>query len=199
MDVEREPVIPPLEGAAQRAGRACDHPGCQAEGSYRAPKARDRLNDYYWFCLDHVRAYNRAWNYHAGLSDTEIEQSIRSDTIWQRQTRPFGGWQAREEYVRRKVAEEFAAEGAERDGREDWRRAERANRDGQRTANLSEEEKALDVLGLEAPVDLATAKARYKSLVKRHHPDANGGDREAEERLKTINRAYGVLKACLSA
>lgn len=199
MSMERESVIPPLDGASATAVRACDHPGCTDAGDYRAPKGRERLTDYYWFCLDHVRAYNKAWNFYAGLSDDEVERAIRSDTTWQRRTRPLGGWRAREEFMRQKVAEDFDPEGFGPDPGQAWRRNEQFQRERQRGANLTEEEKALEVLGLDAPVELATVKARYKSLVKVHHPDANGGDRDAEERLKSINRAYGVLKACLSA
>ena len=64
--------------------RLCDHPGCVAGGEFRAPKSRLELRDYYWFCLDHIRAYNSAWNYYAGMSDREIEAEIRRDTVWQR-------------------------------------------------------------------------------------------------------------------
>jgi DnaJ-class molecular chaperone len=40
-------------------------------------------------------------------------------------------------------------------------------------------------------------KARYKELVKRHHPDANGGDKSAEERFKTVSEAYRTLMSTL--
>ncbi len=64
--------------------RPCDHPGCVGGGDFRAPKSRLDLHDYHWFCLEHVRAYNSAWNYYAGMSDAEIEAEIRHDTVWQR-------------------------------------------------------------------------------------------------------------------
>src|SRR3974377_414485 len=76
--------------AAAAATRLCDHPGCAAAGDYRAPRARDRLRQFYWFCLDHVRAYNAQWNYYAGMSAAEIEAEIRNDTGWQRPTWPLG-------------------------------------------------------------------------------------------------------------
>jgi hypothetical protein len=63
--------------------RHCQHPGCLELGAYRAPVARDRLNEYYWFCLEHVRAYNLAWDYFAGMSEAEIEHQRRWDTVWQ--------------------------------------------------------------------------------------------------------------------
>lgn len=70
--------------------RACDQPGCAGEGTFRAPKARDRLNEYFWFCLEHVRVYNAAWDYYRGMSSHEIERQVRNDTVWQRPTWPLG-------------------------------------------------------------------------------------------------------------
>src|SRR5215470_19470132 len=75
---------PNFEAAADTPVRPCDHAGCVAGGDHRAPKSRLDLHDYYWFCLEHVRAYNSAWNYYAGMSDREVEAEIRSDTVWQR-------------------------------------------------------------------------------------------------------------------
>src|SRR5882672_6797989 len=70
--------------------RLCDHPGCAAGGDFRAPRSRIELDHYFWFCLDHVRAYNAAWNYYAGMSEAEVEAEIRHDTTWQRPTWPLG-------------------------------------------------------------------------------------------------------------
>ena len=175
---------------AQPNVRPCDHPGCRDSGDYRAPKSRSEPGEYHWFCLDHVRAYNSAWNYFAGLSDAEIERIVRRDTVWERPSWPLGSWQVHERRVRDRVAREFAGSGDAGTEEETIRmRAGWGN---------TEEDKALAVLNLARPVDLPTVKARYKALVKRHHPDANGGSREAEEMLKTINRAYAVLKAAFA-
>ncbi|MEM7443601.1 MAG: DnaJ domain-containing protein [Pseudomonadota bacterium] len=171
--------------------RVCDHPGCNAEGVYRAPKSRTELKDYYWFCLDHVRAYNKAWNYYEGLSDDEVERSLRADTVWQRRTKPLGSWRAREHWLREKVARDFDPDGA-------GSREEHTAHSSPRHSYGSDFDRALAVLGLKAPVDWVIVKIQYKQLVKRHHPDANGGDKDAEERLKAINHAYGILKAALS-
>ena len=74
-----------FHGRTGAAGRACAIiPGCEAGGDFRAPRSRLELDRYYWFCLDHVRAYNLAWNYYAGMSGSEIEAEIRRDTVWQR-------------------------------------------------------------------------------------------------------------------
>ena len=170
-----------------KATRRCDHPGCCGEGEYRAPRARDRLNEYYWFCLDHVRAYNAAWNYYAGMSAEEIEGEVRRDTTWQRPTWPLGSKTGNRRFS-------FAIHdpfGVFEDEAEETARAKAAAR--------TPEEEAMRVLDLSGPLTLATLKARYKQLVKRHHPDANGGDKDAEEKFKQINQAYTTLLASLNA
>ncbi len=180
---------PLFEAAAETSVRVCDHPACAAGGDFRAPKSRLDLHDYYWFCLDHVRAYNAAWNYYAGMSDREIEAEIRSDTVWHRPTWKLGdrhgpGYAAR-------VRDHFGvfSGGAEGDhGRS------RRHRDAARRA-LSAQEQALAVFEIEPPFTPLRLKARYKALVKLHHPDAHGGDKAAEEKLKIINQAYATLKA----
>jgi DnaJ-domain-containing protein 1 len=55
--------------------------------------------------------------------------------------------------------------------------------------------KALLTLELGGDATPAKIKSRYKELVKRHHPDANGGDRSSEERLREIIQAYNFLRA----
>ena len=161
---------------------ACEWPDCQNRGSHRAPKGRGNESGYFHFCLDHVRAYNAQWNYYAGMSSAEIEAEIRNDTVWQRPTWPLGGrfglFGAR--------VRDFGMFGFE----DEEERTAKA-----RKRPLSEQEQALAVFDLTLPVTFAALKARYKELVKQHHPDSHGGDKVAEERLKIINQAYTTLKA----
>jgi DnaJ domain len=173
-----EASIGPSPAAAPQ--RLCDHPGCAAAGDYRAPQARDRLSQFYWFCLDHVRAYNAQWNYYAGMSAVEIEADIRNDTVWQRPSWPLGG---RSGLFGSKVRD-FGLFGFDEED-------ERAPR----KRPLTEQEQALAVFEMAPPFTFASLKSRYKTLVKLHHPDAHGGDKAAEERLKVINQAYTTLKA----
>lgn len=193
------PILQPTPGEAPGdPDPRCDHPGCDRAGEFRAPKARDRLHDYYRFCLDHVRAYNKAWDYCAGMSEDELEAMVRTDTCWQRPSWPLGGWGAAEARLRDTLDQEFAAAGGPegRNGRGNGHaHGGNGEANGRSFRPRSEEEQALHALDLTGPVDFATIKARYKTLVKQHHPDANGGSREAEEKLKAINRAYGTLKA----
>lgn len=167
-------------------------PDCAAAGEYRAPKSRTALNEYHWFCLDHVRAYNAAWDYYKGMSPAQIEAETRRDTMWQRPTWPLGrtgsrSWLDDEEL--RDPLEMLAAGRVRRGGPEQPKRR-------QAPAELRE---PLATLGLEWPVTLDEVKARYKQLAKRHHPDANGGDRAAEERLKVINLAYAAVRTQLTS
>jgi hypothetical protein len=200
--------------------RPCARRGCANAGTHRAPRSRAALGEYVWFCLDHVREYNAAWNYCAGMSEAEIERRVRRDTVWERPSWRFGAVPGSRDYAR--AAAGFAASGRVRlnDGFGtifgDGEPANGPNghafdgygqnghgqngqaHNGHARANGANGEmaRALAVLGLEAPVTRDDLKARYKALAKRLHPDANGGDRAAEERLKDINLAYASLRKC---
>ena len=69
---------------------ACDRPGCGQPGKFRAPKSPDNLDDFHWFCLDHVREYNLKWNFFDSHSDDDLERQFAADRVWGRPTRPFG-------------------------------------------------------------------------------------------------------------
>lgn len=172
-----EPDGPPV--------RTCAHPGCAASGEYRAPRSRAELHLFHWFCLDHVRAYNAAWNFYAGMSVAEVEREIRNDTVWQRPSWPMGA-RAGMRYAPR--FRDYGMFGFEED-------VPHARRDTGSRRPLSQQEHALAIFNLVPPLTLSGLKARYKELVKLHHPDAHGGDKAAEERLKIINLAYATLKA----
>jgi hypothetical protein len=170
-------------GEPQPQAQRCEHPGCAGEGLHRAPKSRDRLNDYFWFCLDHVRDYNRAWDYYAGMKPEEIEAHVRRDVVWERPTWPLGRWTT----DRRIFGEEFIPEDIDPFG---------ARRAPEETRPKSKTDLALAELALAPGATSAEIKQRYKALAKQLHPDANGGDKAAEERLKAINLAYSTLKNC---
>jgi len=173
--------------ATDSAHGLCDRDGCQASGDYRAPKTKRQLNEYYFFCLDHVREYNKNWNFCAGMDVRTVEREIRNDTVWRRPTWPFNG--------------------AAKHGR-DWfddnldilediiDQDDRTHSKQQKPARQPEPQivLAMKVMNLAAPLTLTALKSRYKDLVKQHHPDANHGDKSAEDRLKAINEAYATLK-----
>ena len=173
--------------------RPCDMPGCGIPGGYRAPRSRLTLNEYWWFCLDHVRAYNGKWDFYKGMSPAQIEQQLRADTSWQRPTWPLGhlGASALPEAALRDPMSILAAlherppNGATGPGRAE-------------PPPPPELREPLATLGLGWPVTMVALKARYHALAKRHHPDANNGDQAAEERLKSINLAYAALRGKLA-
>jgi hypothetical protein len=165
--------------------RVCEAPGCRLQGEYRAPFARDRLDQYRWFCLEHVRDYNKKWDYFAGLDAGEIEQHIRADTTWRRPVWPLGGRRNGGPQIHDPL-------GLSEEAGLNEKPPPRMNGSEQLTPA---ERNAMGVLELSWPTTRADVKSRYKELVKIHHPDANGGAREAEEKLKEINVAYSTLRA----
>ena len=190
--MRRQPIDPLFAAEPVPPARLCDHAGCDCGGDFRAPKSRLELDRYYWFCLEHVRAYNLAWNYYAGMSDTEIEAEIRRDTVWQRPSWKLGERHGPGPRVRDPFG--FYTSGGERRGQRTNGHANgRAHEAAARVASAREQ--AIAVFDLEPPFTPVRLKARYKMLVKQHHPDAHGGDKVAEEKLKIINQAYATLKA----
>jgi hypothetical protein len=158
--------------------RACDCPGCIEPADYRAPKTR-ALTDYYWFCLAHVREYNAAWDYFAGMSGADIETHVRAAMVWDRPSWPMGPQRERERQMRENIFREFFADGPVADKAPPMPKAERD---------------ALNALELTPPVDFMAIKAQYRVLVKRHHPDLHNGSRDAEEKFKNINLAFTTLR-----
>jgi DnaJ-domain-containing protein 1 len=171
-------------------GRNCDAPGCPAAGEYRAPKSRHHLREYWWLCLEHVRAYNAHWDFYKGMSPGQIEAELRADTAWQRPSWPLGHLGARLDAAAEADPLGFLAAGGL------GRRGGRAVADPDAPPAAMRE--PLATLGLDWPVTIEEVKSRYKELAKRHHPDANQGSRDAEERLKDINLAYAALRSHLA-
>ena len=186
-DIRIKPETARAEPAA--VVRPCARPGCEEAGGFKVTRSRDRLGEYIWLCLAHAREHNEAWDFFAGMDERAIE-SFRNDAITgHRPTWPLGKRAAR-------MQNPFGAFAVE-DGfgafAKDAETAPQARRPERTLTRLQAQ--ALDTLHLAHDATLLEIKARYKELVKRFHPDANGGDRGAEERLKQVIKAYGVLRA----
>jgi len=173
----------PDAATGETGPRRCAADGCPLEGIYPAPRSRDALRDYLWFCLDHVRTYNKAWNYYDGLHGAALEAEIRRATTWERPSWKFATGQL--------------SDGAFTDplGLFDFDK-----RDPSKPGRLlsAEERAAWDTLKLAPVDDLDIVKKQYKQLVKENHPDKNGGDAGAEERLKEINLAFSLIRKSLT-
>ncbi len=196
---DRIRIKPAADEPREAEGPACEHPGCKNPGLYRAPKGRGQEGRYFQFCLDHVRAYNASYNYFAGMSDQAVAAYLKDAIIGHRPTWAMGVNAA---------APPASAPGTEAPPR-DWAYIDplgvlRGENFKQAKAKPAPEPKrprytgpvrrALDALGLDETADAAAIKGQYKSLVKRFHPDANGGDRSFEERLREIIKAHDTLK-----
>jgi hypothetical protein len=157
-----------------------------------------RANEYWRFCLDHVREYNNSYNFFAGMSDDAIAKYQKEDLTGHRPTWKMGSIGGRRGDARRN-SRTYRGPGWAADdpfGLFDGSGGvghARPAAEGRKILNA--QRRALDVLGLEADAKRADIKARFKVLVKRHHPDANGGDRTSEDRLREIIAAYNYLKS----
>jgi hypothetical protein len=168
----------------------CNHPGCAAAGEHRAPMGRDREGQYFSFCLEHVRAYNATYNYFAGMSDEAVARYQKEAIVGHRPTWSMGS---------NRTANGHREAGDEPLGGIDPLGIH-TNREQRRAAPKTpryalREMKALATLGLDDSADAVAIKARYKETVKRLHPDANGGDRSSEDKLREIIHAYNCLKS----
>ncbi len=175
---------------------ACEWPGCDRHGTHRAPKGRGRESEYWRYCLDHVRAYNHSYNYFAGLSDNDVIAYQKEALTGHRPTWRMGMNASR----RAGGPAEPSGHGPGFtwhdpfgfvDGVHNGTR--RPEAEGRPIHNA--ERRAFEVLGLEIDATTVEIKARFKELVKRHHPDSHGGDRSFEDRLRAVIQAYNYLKS----
>ncbi|MGO4915551.1 DnaJ domain-containing protein [Pseudogemmobacter sp. W21_MBD1_M6] len=177
-----------MSGAFETSQRACEHPGCQESGQYRAPKSPDVLDDYYWFCKDHVREYNLKWNFFNGATDEEYEEQIQSDRVWNRDTKPFS--KATEEqraWARLGVDDPHQVLGANA--------TQNPGKSITGTRKLPPtERRAIEVLEAKDHWTKPEIRKSYKSLIKVLHPDMNGGDRSDEEKLQEVVWAWDQIK-----
>tara|TARA_B100001113_G_scaffold303890_1_gene263988 strand:+ start:270 stop:866 length:597 start_codon:yes stop_codon:yes gene_type:complete len=168
--------------------KKCDKENCDEKGEFRAPKSRIMLSEYYFFCLDHVKEYNKSWDFYKGLSVNQIEISMRDDIIWNRPSWPLKGnpYKVIEE-INNFFNEEFKEfDGHKRDN------AYFKNKVIDEKLTL-DENNCLSILDVKLPLTLDKIKKNYKKLVKIFHPDVNGNNKNAEEKFKEINRAYKIL------
>jgi len=193
-------VRPPKDDEDQRAHdvnalkpgeKPCDHPGCRRAGETKAPKSRHMLNEHYWFCQPHAAEYNRSWDFFSGMNEAQVRAYQAHSATGDRPTWSF-------EASRNSREAAAARAGAERQFNDPLGIFAKARRKAEEAAvqrNLGKlERNALADLDLDATAEAATIRARYIELVKRCHPDSNGGDRSAEHKLSRVIKAYQTLR-----
>lgn len=179
----------------RRSTSTTDHPpcewqGCERKGSHKAPKGRSREGQYYHFCIDHVRQYNKNYNYFSGMDDDSIATYQKASMTGHRPTWTMG--------VNKNGQNGDAASATDQSnpfgpfGERSQAQTEE-NEHQRHVGRLAR--RHFGVLDLDINTSGELIKARYKELVKRLHPDANGGDRSTEEQLQEVIQAYNYLKS----
>lgn len=173
------------------------HPDCRERGEFRAPGERsssfDGPGEWRWFCLDHVREFNARFDWFAGMSADEIYAAQAPGAGWRTESPSFRGGAGIADGPRwadfDDPLEAIAARAAGIKSR--------ARREAEVTAGgrfNREEAAALETLGLGSDIDRGKLRRRYSELVRRFHPDRNGGDRRHEAQLRLVVEAYQLLR-----
>lgn len=187
-----------FHGRYEETGRECDAEGCREPGEFRAPGSRsagfDGPGDWRWFCLDHVREFNSAYDWFDGMSADEILAAQS----------PVYGWRTESPAFRSGAGVDGVPRWADFDdpldaigGRAADIRARAAGRqafDAKAVRFTPREREALGVMGLDSQADRKRLRSRYSELVRRYHPDRNGGDRSHEGKLQRVVEAYQLLR-----
>ena len=185
---------PRFHGRVEANGRLCAEPGCEEPGEFRAPPLEgpggpsDRPQPYRWLCLEHVRAFNNRYNFFDGMTADEIHHAQRPLAGWERETRAFasaGGGDRPPKWA------DFADPLEAIQGR--FGRARPAGRKDGKPVSAGDRQ-AFESLGLGIDATLGDVRKRYAELVRRYHPDRNGGDRSHEARLQRVVEAYQLLR-----
>lgn len=177
-----------MSGAFETADRNCDYPGCKAKAAYRAPKSPDLLDEFFWFCKDHIREYNLKWNFFQGTTDEEFQKFLDKDRVWERETKPFSRQGDGNAWARLGVNDPMALLG------------EKATQNPGKVPSTATrklpptERKAIEILDARDTMSKAEIRKVYKGLIKVLHPDMNGGDRSHEEQLQEVVWAWDQLK-----
>jgi curved DNA-binding protein CbpA len=173
----------------------CQWDGCEKPGVHRAPVGRNAEGQYFVFCFEHVKDYNKGYNYFSGLSDTEVARYQKEAVTGNRPTWSMGVNKNAKWSPTMNQARTGAAKLRDPLGFAGWRMNGGKHEESGRDRKLKPlEGKAFETLGLAANATSSDIKSRYKDLVKKHHPDANGGDRGSEERFREVIQAYQLLK-----
>ena len=162
----------------------CEWENCEQSGDFKAPIEKDNSKNYRWLCEEHIKLFNKSWNYFAGMNQNEIENFIKSDITWHRPTQKFGS------------SDNFFNilwNNALNDKFNFFKQENNIN--NLNGTKLYEKDKdALRIMELELNASWPIIQKRFKTLVKKFHPDKNAGNKQFEDKLKKITLAYSHLK-----
>tara|TARA_B100000678_G_scaffold185002_1_gene154604 strand:+ start:476 stop:994 length:519 start_codon:yes stop_codon:yes gene_type:complete len=165
----------------------CEWKNCNKKGEFRAPIEKDNSKKYKWLCEEHIKLFNKSWNYFEGMNQNEIENFLKSDLTWHRPTQKFDSsdnffnilWN-------NALDDKFTFYKKDK------------NFNNLKNKKLSEKDKdAFKIMGLELSADWPIIQKKFKTLVKKFHPDRNAGNKEFEDKLKKITLAYSHLKVIM--
>ncbi len=186
-------VKPDEDRVLRQQNPQCEWVGCDGAGTHRAPKGRGHDGEYHLFCINHVREYNKTYNYFNGMSDDDVISYQKSAMTGHRPTWSLGN----NPWAQGGGTEDASAKGGSgfKDSFGVFGEMGGEPEQPKRRPVRNAERKALSTLAVDVSATPEEIKANYKMLVKRHHPDANGGGREAEDKLREIIQAYDYLKS----
>ena len=161
----------------------CEWDKCSKTGMYKAPVEKDNSRKFRLFCLEHIKIFNKNWNYFSDMNENEIEYFIKSDLTWHKPTKSFGSSENFFNILWGNALEDKL------------NIFKNSNHKDLKKTNLSEKDRyALEILGLKRETKWSDIQKKFKTLVKKYHPDKNHGSKKYEDILKKVTLAYSQLK-----
>ena len=162
----------------------CEWDNCNEEGLYKAPKEKDNSKEYRLLCLEHVREFNKSWNYFSGMSDEQVINFLKSDMTWHKPTQSFS---SSDNFFK------ILWNNALKDEAQKFKNFQ--NLDHMKKFRFNSQDfQAFTILDMPAGIEWKKIQEKFKMLVKKFHPDMNAGNKKFEEKLKIITLAYTQLK-----
>ena len=166
----------------------CEWNKCREAGKFKAPAEKDNSKNFKWLCEEHIKLFNKSWNYFDGMSQKEIENFLKSDLTWHRPTQKFGSPDNFFNILWNNVlSDKFNIFNGEKIF------------NSLNNKQLSEKDRdAFRIMGLEFDADWTIIQKKFKTLVKKFHPDKNSGNKQFEDKLKKVTLAYSHLKLIIA-
>ena len=165
----------------------CEWDKCSKTAMYKAPAEKDNSRKFRLFCLEHIKIFNKSWNYFSDMNENEIEYFIKSDLTWHKPTKSFGSSENFFNILWGNALEDK------------FNIFKNSNHKDFKKTNLSEKDRyALEILGLKYETKWSDIQKKFKTLVKKYHPDKNYGSKKYEDILKKVTLAYSQLKLSIN-